>query len=277
MLSGDAVLGLLWTVLARLGLAGPLRRGYFTVQAAPRGWQYRTQVGDASASLTTTTWFEYKRVRSLHGERVVLESLLSELREDSVFWDIGANVGLYSCLVADNLSSGAVVGFEPEPNNRERLRANLEANETQCAWDVSSVALSDSDTDGRLALDFDEEHRRVGAGHFYLSETDGLPVQCRRAATLIEAGYRTPDVVKIDVQGAELDVLRGFGERLQEVRQLYVELHTEQARRDGTTAKRPNSISVRPVSRSPTSGTVGLPWRRLSRPGDARAGFEADI
>lgn len=261
MTAFGSALGRVWEVLAHLGLARYVRRGYFVGQAAPRGWRYRTRVGDASADLATSTWFEYKRVRTLHGERAVLTRLLDDLRDDDVFWDVGANVGIYSCLVADTLSSGTVVGFEPEPNNRERLRANLDANDPQCDWLVSSLALSDTDVVGRLALDFAEEHRQVGAGHFHLSETDGLPVECRRAATLIDAGYLAPDLVKIDVQGAELDVLRGFGDVLDDVRCLYVELHTEKARRYDATVEQTEQYLR----------DAGYSLTRLGEPAGARA------
>jgi FkbM family methyltransferase len=227
----------LWKLLDRLGLDGYVRRGYFTLRAAPRGWRYRTRVGDASAELATSTWFEYKRAKRLHGERAVLEALLSDIADDEVFWDVGANVGVYSCLVADVLRSGTVVGFEPEPENRARLRTNLAANAPDSQWVVSSVALSDRDGTGRLAPGFPEEYRQVGAGHYYLSETEGRPVDCRRAETLIEDGIPAPDVLKIDVQGAELDVLRGFGEALGAVDRVYAELHTEKARRYDATVE----------------------------------------
>ena len=227
----------IWQLLNDAGLGGPVRRGYFTLRAAPRGWRYRARVGDATAELATSTWFEYKRVTRLHGERTVLERLLDDLEEETVFWDVGANVGIYSCLVASALPRGVVVGFEPEPKNRARLRANLAANEPTCRWTASPYALWDRDEDRRLALGFSEGFDQVGAGHYYLSETEGRRVECRRAETLIENGYPTPDVLKIDVQGAELNVLRGFGDALDTVETVYVELHTEKASRYDTTVE----------------------------------------
>ena len=227
----------IWKSLADAGLAGYVRQGYFTLRAAPRGWRYRARVGDATAELATSNWFEYKRVRRLHGERAILERLLADLEEDTVFWDVGANVGIYSCLVASVLSTGTVVGFEPEPKNRDRLRTNLTANGPDCRWTVSPFALWDRDEDLRLALGFSETFDQVGAGHYYLSETEGRPTACRRADTLIEHGYPVPDVLKIDVQGAELNVLRGFGDALDGVETAYVELHTEKATRYDATVE----------------------------------------
>lgn len=232
----ESLLKKCWPWIEWIGLAPYLRQGYFTLQAAPRGWTRRTHIGGASAELATTTWFEYKRVKHFHGEEDVLADLLSVLDDDVVFWDVGANVGIYSCLVADAAPAGVVVGFEPEPNNLARLRANLSSNDPACEWTTSGIALSDCDTCRRLAAGYPEDVREVGAGHYYLSESGGPRVNCRRADTLIEQGYPAPDTVKIDVQGAELDVLRGFGDALGDVETAYVELHTEKADRyDATT------------------------------------------
>lgn len=229
----------IWTVLSRLGVDTYVRRGYFTLQAAPRGWRYRVRVGDNVADMATTNWIEYKRAKYCHGERAVIERFLDDLdgEPDAVFWDVGANVGLYSCLAAAALPEGTVVAFEPEEVNRTRLEENFAANDPTCEWTVSPVALSDRDGDGRLAAGFDEEHCLAGTGHYYLSETEGRPVDRRRAETLIQDGYPVPDVVKIDVQGAELDVLRGFGDAIHEVERFYVELHTEKARRYDATVE----------------------------------------
>jgi len=240
-----------WRLLKRAGLDDAVRQGYFRLRAAPHGYRYRTRIGDASAEFEMATWIEYKRVKNLHGERAVLERLLDDLDEDGVFWDVGANVGIYSCLAADTAPAGAVVGFEPEPENRRRLRENLAASDPACEWTVSPIALWDRDATARLAAGFDEADRVVGAGHYYLDVGDDAEdhrpqssgrdpavatVECRRAETLVEQGLPAPEVVKVDVQGAELQVLRGFGDALAGVETAYVELHTEKTGRYGTTA-----------------------------------------
>jgi FkbM family methyltransferase len=225
-----------WRLLQRAGLDDAVRQSYFTLRAAPHGYRYRTRVGDASAELSMATWLEYKRVKGLHGERTVLDRLLADVDEDTVFWDVGANVGIYSCLVADS-TTGTVVGFEPESNNRERLRANLTANEPGCQWRVSPIALWDRNITRRLAAGFSEDYRDVGAGHYYVAETGEHEIECRRADSLFEGEWSVPDVVKIDVQGAELNVLRGFGDSLDAVETIYVELHTEKATRYESTVE----------------------------------------
>ncbi|WP_255196468.1 FkbM family methyltransferase [Halorarius litoreus] len=259
-----------WDVLERYGVATALRQTYLVLRMWPHGWRYRINVGNSAAEMAVSNWFEYKRVRQLHGERAVLGQLLSDLDGDTVFWDVGANVGVYSCLAASVLPQGAVVGFEPEPNNQARLRENLARNDPECKWHVAPVALWDADAECQLALDFSSEFDQVGAGHYYLSDAEGQEIDCRRAETMIQQGYPHPEVVKIDVQGAELPVLRGFGAALEAVETVYLELHTNKAKRYDTTVEeteqylREAGFSVTPLGK-PSGFRTGVYHVRASR------------
>ena len=228
------------TGLAALGrpLLYRARDAYFQARALPNRWHHRAVVGDFEVSFPTSNWFEYRRAKHLAGERTVLEALLSDLDGDEVVWDVGANVGMYTCFVAQALPSGLVVGFEPEPANLGRLRTNLASNAPRSTWRTRGVALSDRDGTTRLASD----HRPAdpaapGTGHYYLSDSEGTEVACRRGETLVAEGCPAPDVLKIDVQGSEHRVLDGLGDHLARVERIYAELHTEKCRRYGTTVE----------------------------------------
>ena len=227
----------LWRLCERVGVAQTLRKAYFTLHGVPRGWRYRSRVGDLTADFRTTTWYEFKRARGFYGETPVLESFVSNLRTDDVVWDVGANVGLYACFAAKKLETGMVVGFEPIPRNRRRLVENLRANAPPWLWRASPHPLSDSNGPSEMAFDHDASMRTLtGAGHHYLTDDDGwIDVECRRGDHLVADGLPAPDVLKIDVQGAELNVLRGLGDSLDDVRVLYVEIHQEKSRRYDTT------------------------------------------
>ncbi|MFB6130538.1 MAG: FkbM family methyltransferase [Salinigranum sp.] len=227
-----------WNVCDSLGLAPLLRKGYVSMRAAPRGWRRRATVGSIDAEFLTTEWIEYQRVRTFNGERHVLAAVLEDLTGHEVVWNVGANVGLYACFVARRLTTGEVVAFEPVPANETRLRRNLRANGDPARWRTTTTALSDRDETTQLATTHSDARRaKPGAGHHYLSDTDGwLTVEARRGDTLVESGWPRPDLLMIDVQGAELKVLRGLGEALDGVEVVYAELHTEKTGRYGTTA-----------------------------------------
>lgn len=222
------------TGLARLvrPLLYPLRDAYFRVRAAPKRWQHRAEVGGIVSSFPTANWFEYRRARTLAGERDIIRTFLDDLDGDEVVWDVGANVGMYTCFVAQALTTGTVVAFEPEPANLARLRANLESNARPTTWQTAGIALAAENGTTLLA----SSHRAAdtaqpGTGHYYLSDDDGIEVPCRRGDSLVDDGYPPPDVMKIDVQGAELLVLEGMGEYLSSVETIYAELHTEKCER----------------------------------------------
>lgn len=204
------------------------------LRIALSGGERKVRIGDVTVRFDLTTRSEYLRATNLGGERVMLESLVDEIRGAETVWDVGACVGTYTCFVAKALSTGHVVGFEPEPANRTRLRTNLARNAPKERWSVSPVALSGADGESVLMSEFVE----AGGGHHHLSETgEGTRVETKRGDSLIsEESFSVPDILKIDVQGAEMSVLRGLGEFLEEVGTVYVEIHPEQCKRYGTTS-----------------------------------------
>lgn len=210
-----------------------VHRAYWRGRLLLRRGKATVRVDGTTAEFDVTTRSERRRVDHLGGERPVLRTLLDNLAGTETVWDVGACVGTYACLVARRLSSGRVVAFEPEPTNRRRLRENLSANAPGDRWKISPAALSDVDGSGNLASEFVEE----GGGHHYLTESgDGIPVEVRRGESLVAAGTPAPDVLKVDVQGAELRVLRGMGDVLPSVDEVYLEVHPTKAKRYGSSA-----------------------------------------
>lgn len=223
----------LWRAGLRLGVAPLASRLYWGAKLAAHRRRYRTRVGDATATFRTTTKAEYLRASTLLGERDVVEAFVDDLDDTETVWDVGACVGTYACLAAARAAAGHVVAVEPEPTNRRRLAANLSANAPNARWRVESVALTDRD--GPVTL------RRgpvePGSGHHFLARGTtgdagrGVDVPGRRGDTLVAGGTPPPDVLKVDVQGAELDVLRGMGAVLDGVERIYAELHVEKCAR----------------------------------------------
>ncbi len=142
-------------------------------------------------------------------ERSEAEFFRSLLRPGMTVVDIGANVGCYTALAARGVgSSGAVIAFEPDPENFSFLAATVALNNVKNVILVPRAA-SDHIGKGTLFLSEDNkgdhqiydsgEHRNVHA--IQLTTLD---------AFLGERGIPRVDVVKIDVEGAEASVLRGM-------------------------------------------------------------------
>ncbi|MDB2265482.1 FkbM family methyltransferase [Halorubrum ezzemoulense] len=167
-----------------------------------------------TADFETPSPESYMRVKRLADEEEVLSDIVSELQEGDVFLDVGANIGLYSVFAKSTGSK--VIAAEPEPSNIEILRRNL----TKVNGESQILEQALSDSNGTAHLELSESD-----GCHSLSD-DGIEIQTARLDTLVESGgIPTPDVVKIDVEGAESAVLEGATAVLNEVRAVYCEVH----------------------------------------------------
>jgi FkbM family methyltransferase len=203
-----------------------------------RSDSYRVTIGDVQADFSVRTEQEYYDFVRLP-ERSILEEMLSELQPNDVFYDIGANLGLYSCLVADVVGPN-VVAFEPHPRNADRLAKNASLNESGISIQRVALAGSSGSTQMRLAPGFDLD--RVGsAGHtllteYYDEESESISVAKMRGDEFVAtADLPAPTVLKIDTEGTEMDVLEGFASTLarSECRLVYCEIHEERLASQG--------------------------------------------
>ncbi|MFW5956748.1 MAG: FkbM family methyltransferase [Halorhabdus sp.] len=150
-----------------------------------------------------------------HGERPILDEFAYRVDSDDVVWDVGANMGSYSLLAG---SIGAeVVAFEPGPRARLALLDNARLNEVDDSIDATPYALADWDGPGVLL-----PASRSGVRELARDADEGDTVPVRRGDDL---DVPAPDVVKIDVEGAEVAVLDGMADRLAACRLCYVEVH----------------------------------------------------
>lgn len=142
-------------------------------------------------------------------ERDKLGEMRSCIDAGSVVYDIGAQAG-YHTLLASRLTgrNGMVYSFEPLPRNHDMLIRHLSLNEV---FNVHPVRAAVSDQNGELCFD---PGPGFMAGH--LSAEGGLRVKCFSLDSFVgsEDRVRPPDVIKIDVEGAELKVLEGARETL---------------------------------------------------------------
>ncbi len=129
------------------------------------------------------------------------------LTEPADFIDIGANIGWYTLVAAHALAGrGHVHSFEPDPAHAAKLRANLVVNRLDNVT-VNEVALSDRAATATLHLD---AHNRGDNSLLPLSTRHGsATVEVTRLDTYGGLAGERPLVIKIDVQGSEIDVLNG--------------------------------------------------------------------
>jgi FkbM family methyltransferase len=153
-----------------------------------------------------------------HYEPELQETLRLHVRPGSVVYDVGAHIG-FASLCAAKLGAH-VFAFEPDPDNAARLRRNVELN--AAAVEVVEAAAWDADGEVRLDAGGSARQRAIRAGSGVRSVT----------LSSFAAGRPAPDLVKIDVEGAEGPVLRGASALLAEAAPVVVcEIHGEEAER----------------------------------------------
>jgi len=133
------------------------------------------------------------------------------IRDDSVVIDVGAYVGVFTVDAARRAPRGQVYSFEPDPATFCLLERNIEAN---CVSDqVIARQEAIADVGGFRPL---FQHTRNDSRNSLLKSddtTDGPRVRCASLDALLPQGLHV-DVIKIDAEGAELEVLAGMSRTL---------------------------------------------------------------
>lgn len=139
-------------------------------------------------------------------------------------WDIGADVGYFALLFAGLAGPGGRVrAFEPIPKARLRLEENLRLN--ACA-NVEVEARALGSQPGKFILEKPLEVSRINPDKT-TPGPDDIEVQVVRGDDVFaESGWPSLDLIKLDVEGAELGILRGLSGVLQRHRPaLILEIH----------------------------------------------------
>ncbi|WP_181705383.1 FkbM family methyltransferase [Chthonobacter rhizosphaerae] len=141
----------------------------------------------------------------------VQRAIADRLGRGSVFFDVGANVGFFTILAARAVGpAGRVVAFEPSPANVHLLRRNISANGFPNVT-VIEAAASDHSGSGELLLARLSGGSALSTADRPPDTTGSLSVRLVSLDDLVAGGgVRLPDVVKIDVEGAEEAVLKGM-------------------------------------------------------------------
>lgn len=172
-------------------------------------------------------------------EPFMLQSLEGELElKGATVWDVGAHIGYHSlCFAALVGERGSVISFEPTAASHERLQKNVERN-AALKDRIRTFQMALSDKRGELSFVYsDGVDIRNTASHL----SDAIPpseadeYENFKTTTVPTAGVDElisaenlpfPDLMKIDVEGAEFLVLQGARETLKKHRpHLLVEIH----------------------------------------------------
>jgi FkbM family methyltransferase len=182
-------------------LRGPLRGKKWIVGAGPHAYWFGT--------------YEVDRLRAF----------AAAVAPGAVVYDLGANVGIYSLVASSRIGpSGKVYAFEPQDRNLRYLRRHLALNHVgNCVILETAV----SNTEGTRRFSSASWESQMGR----LSPEGEILVPSITLDNCIyrEKSLRPPDVLKIDVEGSEIEVLQGADQALAEFHPtIFLEVHGPQ-------------------------------------------------
>lgn len=134
--------------------------------------------------------------------------LLERLSPGLVFIDVGANIGYYTTIAADQIgASGFIAAFEPEPDNYRLLEKNIHRNGFEFVQAIHA-GLSDQHGEGQLFLNTTNfgDHQVYDNGNGRQS----CAIQLLNGTQYLQDKVDGIDLLKIDTQGAESQVIKGL-------------------------------------------------------------------
>lgn len=171
---------------------------------------------------------DWNRFRSfVYGtwEPDVLRAVIATVKPGMTVIDIGAHIGYYTLLFAKCVGlNGRVVAFEPLPANFELLERNIQLNELTCVQAFSQAVFSGNE---ELILTVPDDLPHSGdASVFQNRGAKQFRVPAIALDTFCESAGLRPDILKMDVEGAEYDVLMGARKTIDRFSpKLLIELH----------------------------------------------------
>jgi len=169
-------------------------------------------------NFVSDNWITKYRSRTFNEkESEMLDWLDEKLDNKAVFFDVGANVGIYTIYAAKRNRNSQIVAFEPEYSNLHLLKQNILNNQLLNKIQIFSIALNEEsgisflhiqdETPGAaLSTVSDDDISETATGHKVIWK-EGIAVMSLDEFC-DQVGIQ-PTIIKIDVDGNELAILKG--------------------------------------------------------------------
>lgn len=141
-------------------------------------------------------------------ERYEIRTIKRIVRNGDTIWDIGTNIGFYTCLFSKlTAETGKVIAFEPACLTYEKMVANVAYNHLT---NVVTNNLGVSNNPGTVNLYYESMGMFEGRASMDVPSKSGLSETVRvDSIDNLVATFPPPDFIKIDVEGHQLNVIEG--------------------------------------------------------------------
>ena len=181
--------------------------------------------GGLKFSIKSKSRIVEKRSKQIFEREPLTIQWLESFDKHSVFVDVGANIGSYSLLSAKHKKT-TTYAFEPQALNYAELCTNIYLNKL----DIIPYCVALSDVDKFDIFHLSELVPGSADNSFAEKSNHTVSQGCygTRLDSMLESGaIKQPDYIKIDVDGLELNVLRGAEKCLENAKETQVELRKE--------------------------------------------------
>jgi FkbM family methyltransferase len=149
-------------------------------------------------------------------EKEVGDLLKKSVKPGDVFLDLGANIGYFSLLVANNSPSVKVISFEPVADLFQNMNNNISLNNIK---NISTINVAVGEINEEKEL-FVSAPDNMGMSSFKQPENYSGKNERVKVVTIDDwfktSGLTRIDIIKLDIEGSELAALKGMKEVLQE-------------------------------------------------------------
>jgi FkbM family methyltransferase len=211
--------------LEKMGLYGYIRNIYrnFIIYIGRNGLKLKLR--GTSVKIIISTPLEVNIRRSLYNERWLIEKFLSKIDNQTVIYDIGAHIGLYSLFAAKyKIAPKFIYCWEPEPHIFNRLKENINLNQIKTILPFSTALGSEN---GVVEMSTESEEFGISVPSFAIKSSTSIPVRVVRGDDwVLEKKLFPPSIIKIDVEGYEFNVIRGLRETIKKSKPIiFLEVH----------------------------------------------------
>lgn len=202
--------------------------------------QYIMKFNDVKAIYSTTDkhskhWFFPNYSGGKIHEPIVTKMLIDSLNKTDIFVDVGTHLGYFTCIAGKILTKGKVYGFEVDKHAFNLLEKNIELNKLS---NVEAFNYGVSDKEGFVKIPKISSPKTDLSLINNESKKDYLSVKAISLDKFFKKKRTKPNVIKIDVEGAELLVLKGMQSLLENGNlTLFLELHGNTLNKFNTDSK----------------------------------------
>jgi FkbM family methyltransferase len=134
-----------------------------------------------------------------------IQNIFLQHKRFNVFVDVGAHIGKYSIMMASLNKKGKVIAIEPDTRNFKALNYNIKINGLK---NVKALPFAVGFMEGLIKLFYDRWLTTTPSASSDFQTKTYVSVKCKKLDNLL-ATVKQIDLIKVDVEGFELEVFKG--------------------------------------------------------------------